>query len=60
MKAFTENTSFKEALMQDARVMKHLNERQIDDLLDPEKYLGTVSHQVETTLAAMKAARQKD
>ncbi|MDN5346930.1 MAG: hypothetical protein PWP65_494 [Clostridia bacterium] len=60
MKAFAEDKSLKEALMENETVMKYLTEEQIDELIDPEKYLGTIPHQVEATLEAIRSAREKD
>lgn len=40
MKAHEENLPFKEALLGDERVAKHLPSEKIDELLDPEKYTG--------------------
>lgn len=50
MKAFEENISFKTLLKEDAKVRKVLSEQQIDELLDPEKYIGLAAQKVENVI----------
>lgn len=40
MKAFEEGQTFKDCLLADERVNKHLSRQRIDELLKPEKYTG--------------------
>ncbi len=41
---------FKETLVKDPTIRKFLNPQEIDLALDPEKYLGTAVHQVESMI----------
>jgi len=46
-RAFEENKAFAQILKEDHRVKKVLNEREIDDLMDPSTYLGLAPKYVE-------------
>lgn len=48
---------FREVLLVDKTVMKHLNMREIDMALKPENYLGTAKEQVDKTVELTKAER---
>jgi 3-carboxy-cis,cis-muconate cycloisomerase len=47
MRAVEEHVPLKGLLLKDARVMPHLTEREIDDLLDPARYTGLAAELVD-------------
>jgi adenylosuccinate lyase len=51
MKAIEENKPFKELLIQDEQVQSVLNAEQIEELLNPETYLGSAPEKVDQVLA---------
>ncbi len=51
MKAIEENRPFKELLNQDEQVQSILNAEQIEELLNPETYLGSAPEKVDQVLA---------
>jgi adenylosuccinate lyase len=50
MMAFERNVPFKEALMEDEEIAKRLTPGEIDEITDPERYIGTAVEQVEEVL----------
>lgn len=58
IKSQTEKKSFKKILREDKTVHAHLNERDIDDALNPRKYLGTTVEQVEFVIKKTKRERK--
>jgi adenylosuccinate lyase len=50
MRAFEQNISFKQALMEDEEISRKLTADEIDDITNPEKYIGTAVEQVEDVL----------
>jgi adenylosuccinate lyase len=47
MKAFEKNRDLAEVLLEEGIVIKYLSEREIKELLDPHRYIGTAVEQVE-------------
>ncbi|MCD6240672.1 adenylosuccinate lyase, partial [Candidatus Bathyarchaeota archaeon] len=54
IKSQTENKHFKEVLLENETVRKFLNEREIEDVLNPRNYLGTAIQQIEKTIQKTK------
>jgi len=54
IKSQTENKYFKEVLLENETVRKFLNEREIEDVLNPRNYLGTAIQQIEKTIQKTK------
>jgi len=50
MRAFEQNMPFKQALMEDKEISAKLTPSEIDEITDPEKYIGTAVEQVEEVL----------
>jgi adenylosuccinate lyase len=50
MMAFERNVPFKEALMDDEEIVKKLTPGEIDEITDPERYIGTAAEQVDEVL----------
>src|SRR5271157_913141 len=50
MRAFEQNMTFKQALMEDKEISAKLTPSEIDEITDPEKYIGTAVEQVEEVL----------
>ena len=50
MKAFEQNMPFRQALLEDADISAKLTPADIDEITDPEKYIGTAVEQVEEVL----------
>jgi len=57
MKSELEKRSFKEILLENDTVQKMLNEKEIDDALNPRNYLGTAVEQVEIAIQKTKQER---
>lgn len=51
MEAFEKRVPLKALLMDDGRVSRHLTEQQIDELLDPARYVGLSAQFVERVIA---------
>ena len=51
MHSFENEIPFKEALILDQRVSKHLNEKEIAELLNPEAYIGESESIVDNVLS---------
>jgi len=47
MKAYEEGLEFKEALVRDSRIRRYLSEEEIEEALDPRKYLGNYRELIE-------------
>jgi len=47
MESYKEGTSFRDVLMKNSTVMKHLSEEELDFILYPRNYIGTAQEQVE-------------
>ena len=58
IKSEMERRSFKEVLLEDKTVSRRLNKKQLDDALNPRKYLGTAVKQVE--LMVKKTERERE
>jgi adenylosuccinate lyase len=58
IKSQTEKKPFKKILREDKTVHAHLTEREIDDALNPRKYLGTTFEQVEFVIKKTKRERK--
>lgn len=58
IKSQTEKKSFKKILREDKTVYAHLSEREIDEALNPRKYLGTAIEQVEFVIKKTKRERK--
>jgi len=58
IKSELENRHFKEILVENREIRKLLNEKEIDDALDPHKYLGTAVEQVETLVKKTRDERK--
>ncbi len=54
MEAQEKNKEFKEALSENRKIMKYLNEEKIEKLLKPEKYLGNSVEKVEDIVKEIK------
>lgn len=54
MKSFNKNAPFKNILTKNPKVTKHLNEREINEALNPRNYIGTAVEQVERVLKELK------
>jgi adenylosuccinate lyase len=50
IKSSSEKLTFKEALLKNEVVSRMLTEREIDEALDPRKYLGTTIEQIESAI----------
>ncbi|UCE96938.1 MAG: adenylosuccinate lyase, partial [Candidatus Bathyarchaeota archaeon] len=57
-KSELEKCSFKDILINDEKVRKLLIEKEIDEALDPKKYLGTAVEQVELMIKKTRQERQ--
>ena len=51
MRAFEEGIQFKRALLEDQEVIEHLSRSEIDEMLDPRKYVGLSSQIVDEILS---------
>ena len=60
MKAYKEGITLKEALLREPRITRHLSERQIDELLDPTKYIGLSAKIANEMVALTKKEREND
>jgi adenylosuccinate lyase len=60
MRAFEQNISFKQALVEDEEISRKLTANEIDDITNPEKYIGTAVEQVEDVLREEGYVRQKE
>lgn len=58
IKSELENRHFEEILVENSEIRKLLNEKEIDDALDPHKYLGTAVEQVETLVKKTRDERK--
>ena len=50
MKAFEQDKSFKETLLDDPEIAKRLTPEEVDEITDPERYIGTAVEQVDEVL----------
>jgi adenylosuccinate lyase len=55
MKAFNEGKSLKEVIKEDELVMKYLSEKEIDELMKPENYLGKVEELIDRAVKYAKS-----
>lgn len=60
MRGIESGLGFKEALLSDERVARHLSERDIDELLDPAGHVGMAREMVDRVLARAKEGRQRE
>ncbi len=54
MKAYEEKVPFERALTEDPRVKKYLGEEELQEIMDPQNYLGTAIDQVEKVVNLLK------
>ncbi len=54
MTAYSQNISFKDALLKDPQISSKLSSQEIDNLLTPETYLGSAGELVEKAVEATK------
>lgn len=59
MKAFEQDKSFKETLLDDPEIAKKLTSAEVDEITDPERYIGTAIEQVDEVLRKEGYARLK-
>jgi adenylosuccinate lyase len=52
--SYREGRTLREKLLADKTVMKYLSEKEVDEALDPERYIGTAVEQVEAALKKLK------
>jgi adenylosuccinate lyase len=55
IKAFNEGKSLKEVIKEDELVMKYLSEKEIDELMKPENYLGKVEELIDRAVKYAKS-----
>lgn len=60
MEAFNKDITFKEALLSDVEVAKHLNNDELDEVLDPTKYTGLSAQQVDRVINYVNELRKKN
>ena len=58
--ALDNNLSLKEAAMMNQEVSKNITETQIDEILNPETYVGLAVKQAELIIKEIKNKRSKD
>jgi len=58
--SLTEETDFKQVLLEDARVSQHLTEADIDRLLNPEEYIGLAPQIARDMVALSRKEREED
>ena len=54
LRSYREKRHFRDILVEDRTVRKHLNEKEIDDALNPAKYVGTAETQVKAALRKLR------
>lgn len=54
MKVYETGRHFKEILMEDEEVRRHLSEKEISELMNPENYLGTAVQQIEMVIEKIR------
>jgi len=57
-KAFHDKKTFREALLNDEELMSYMTEQEIDEALDPHKYLGEIPIVVDHVIAKAREARK--
>jgi len=60
MKAYGDDISLKEALMQDSRVTQHLSEQELEAILNPRKYIGLSVQITKDMVALTRKEREQD
>jgi adenylosuccinate lyase len=60
MKSMKEEAEFRQVLLEDTRVSKHLTEAEIDRLLNPEEYVGLAPEMTRDIVALSRMEREKD
>lgn len=60
MKAFEEDRPLKEVLLEDPEVKKYLSAKEIQELVNPETYIGTAPQQVDAVISYIKGKRKTD
>jgi adenylosuccinate lyase len=58
LKALDEKRHLKEVLAEDEGVRRHLSQKEIEDMMNPRKYIGTAVKQVERVLEIAKKERK--
>jgi len=54
MESYSSKKTFREILLKNPKVRKHLTEKELDSALDPEKYIGTAVEQVNAVVRKLK------
>jgi adenylosuccinate lyase len=60
MEAFAKKITLKQAVLSHPEIAKHLNKKQLDDELDPTKYIGLAPQEVDRTIEWIKKLRATD
>ncbi len=60
MKAFDENKSLKQAILETPEARKHLSDKEIDEITNPEVYFGDAVEQVDFVKAYIMERRKND
>jgi len=60
MKAFDENKSLKQAILETPEARKHLSDKEIDEITNPEVYFGDAVEQVNFVKAYIMERRKND
>jgi adenylosuccinate lyase len=58
MKSYERDVQFKDVLMKNASIVKHVTAAELDAALDPEKYIGTAVQQVEAVIKELGQAQE--
>lgn len=58
-RARDEGQPFRNELLSDPTIRKHLSEEQIDNCLDPRSYLGTAEDMIDAVLSKVHATNNK-
>ena len=57
MKSAAENRPFKDVLKETPEVMAAITSEEIDEIINPESYIGTAPEQVDAVIAYIKSRR---
>lgn len=60
MEAFEKKMTLKQAVLANPDIAKHLNKKQLDDALNPSKYIGLAPQEVDRTIEWIKILRATD
>jgi len=59
MKAYEENKHLKDVLLEDETIRKYFDEKEIEELIKPENYLGTALERVDKVVESVKSYVEK-